>query len=267
MTDRNPDDKAAPATRRIDLNCDMGEMPELIADGTQDALLRSVTSVNVACGAHAGDEATMEATVSAALARGCAIGAHPSYPDRENFGRRPLALPPGEVTLTVCEQIARLAAVASACGATLLHVKPHGALYNQASHDEGLAFAIAAGVARFSPDLVLVGLAGSPSLEVYRRAGFRVLAEAFADRRYEADGRLRSRTLPSSLLTDPEEAATQALSIARDGVVTAFDGSSVTLRADTLCIHGDTPGAPRIAAAVAARLRAAGITIAPPGSR
>jgi len=253
-------------TDRIDLNCDMGEMPDLIADGTQDALLQSVTSVNVACGAHAGDEATMEATVSAALARGCAIGAHPSYPDRENFGRRPLAMPPEEVMLTVCDQIARLSAVAIACGATLLHVKPHGALYNQAAHDESLARAIAAGVARFSPDLLLVGLAGSPSLEVYRSAGFRVLAEAFADRRYEADGRLRSRTLPSSLLTDPEEAAAQALSIARDGVVTAFDGSSVTLRAETLCIHGDTPGAPRIAAAVAARLSEAGIAIAAPGS-
>ena len=249
--------------RRIDLNCDMGEMPELIADGTQEALLLHVSSVNVACGAHAGDEATMEATVRAALARGRAIGAHPSYPDRENFGRRSMVLPPDEITRIVRDQIAVLAAIAERCGATLSHVKPHGALYNQASHDEPLSRAIAEGVARIAPDLALVGLAGSPSLETYRRAGFRVLAEAFADRRYEADGRLRSRALTSSLLTDPEEAAEQALRIARDGEVIAFGGTRVALRADTLCVHSDTPGSPAIAAAVAGRLREAGFAIAP----
>lgn len=249
----------------IDLNCDMGEMPDLIADGTQESLFLHITSVNVACGAHAGDDATMEATVRAALERGCAIGAHPSYPDRENFGRQPMALPPEEVSRTIHDQIARLSAIAERCGATLSHVKPHGALYNQAAHDETLAHAVADGVARLNPNLLLVGLAGSPSLEVYTRAGFRVLAEAFADRRYEPDGRLRSRALPGSLLIDPEEAAAQALSIARDGRVTAFDGAVVRVRADTLCIHGDTPGSPRIAAAVAARLRDAGIAIATPG--
>jgi UPF0271 protein len=273
---------AGPAARSIDLNCDMGEMPDLIADGTQEALMLHVSSVNVACGGHAGDEAMMEATIRAALARGRAIGAHPSYPDRENFGRKAMAMPPEEVSRTVREQIARLQAVAARCGASLAHVKPHGALYNQAAHDETLARAVAEGVARFEAglpgatlpgpgllgcDLLLVGLAGSPALAIYARAGFRVLAEAFADRRYEADGRLRSRTLPGSLLTDPGEAAAQALAIARDGIVTAFDRSTVRLQADTLCIHGDTPGAPRIAAAVASRLRDAGFAIAPPDIR
>jgi len=248
----------------IDLNCDLGESSERIADGTEGEILRYVTSVNVACGAHAGDDATMEATVRAALRHGRAIGAHPSYPDREHFGRRALALPPDEVSRTVHDQVARLAVIAARCGAALSHVKPHGALYNQAAHDERLARAVAEGVARFDPGLLLVGLCGSPALEIYARAGFRVLGEAFADRSYESDGRLRSRDLPRAVLTDPEEAAAQALSIARDGVVTAFDGTPLLIAPGTLCLHGDTPGAARIAAAVAARLRAAGIVIAPP---
>lgn len=247
----------------IDLNCDMGELPAQIADGTQEALMAHVTSVNVACGAHAGDEATMQATLRAAVARGLAVGAHPGYPDRAGFGRQPLALTPEEIATTVHQQIARLAAIAARCGTRLRHVKPHGALYNQAADDTALARAIAEGVQRFERGLLLVGLAGSPSLQEYARAGFEVAAEAFADRRYEPDGSLRSRGLPDALLTDPQDAAEQALLIARDGVVMASDGARVAIQADTLCVHGDTPGAASIAAAVAARLRAAGIRIAP----
>jgi UPF0271 protein len=251
---------------RIDLNCDMGEIPALVADGTQDALLDQVTSANVACGAHAGDPATMEATVRAAVARGRAVGAHPGYPDRANFGRRVLPLSPEEVARTVAEQVETLARVAARCGATLAHVKPHGALYNAAARDQALAEAIAAGVARVGRHLLLVGLASSPCLEVYARAGFRTVAEGFADRRYEADGALRARSFPDALLTDPEEAATQAIGLARDGEAVAAGGARVRVAAATLCVHGDTPGAARIAAAVAARLRAAGITLAPPGA-
>ncbi len=248
---------------RIDLNCDMGELPAQIADGTQDALMAHVTSVNVACGGHAGDDATMEATVRSAVARGRVVGAHPGYPDREAFGRRPMAMTSEEIADTIHRQIARLAAIAGRCGAVLRHVKPHGALYNLAADDADLAGGIAAGVARFGRDVVLVGLAGSPSLEIYARAGFRVAAEAFADRRYEPDGRLRARSHADALLTNPAEAAEQALRIAADGMVVARGGARLALRADTLCLHGDTPGALAIAAAVAARLEGAGITIAP----
>src|SRR5260370_22649209 len=178
---------------RIDLNCDMGELPEAIADGTQEALMRSVTSVNVACGGHAGDERTMRTTLEQALRAGVAIGAHPGYPDRKNFGRLELKMSPEAVADSVCEQVRALAAIAATSGAKLVHVKPHGALYNQAVRNRELAEAIAKGVARWSRDVVLVGLAGSPMLDVFREAGFAVAAGAFADRHYEPDGTLRSR--------------------------------------------------------------------------
>ena len=254
---------------RIDINCDMGELPEAIGDGTQAALLRSITSANVACGGHAGDEGTMRTTVEQALSARVAVGAHPGYPDRENFGRRELQMPFDAVRDSVCEQVRALASVAAACGAKLVHVKPHGALYNQAVKNRELAEAIAEGVAKvvgkesdcLGKDLVLVGLAGSPMLNVFRQAGFTVAAEAFADRRYESDGTLRSRKFDNALIRDPAEAAKQALSIAARGIVTAHDGREVRLSAQTICIHGDTPGAPEIAAAVARTLRDAGVSL------
>ena len=247
--------------KRIDLNCDMGELPEAIVDGTQEALLRSITSVNVACGGHAGDERTMRTTIEQALRAGVAIGAHPGYPDPANFGRLEFNMPPEAVADSVCEQVRALAAIAATCGAKLVHVKPHGALYNQAVRHRGLAEAIAQGVALWSRDVVLVGLAGSPMLDVFRNAGFAVAAEAFADRRYEPDGTLRSRKFEDALIRNPEEAAWQALGIVERGVVLASDGSEVSVDAQTLCIHGDTPGAPEIAATVARTLRAAGVRL------
>src|SRR6266849_7842387 len=249
------------AQLKIDLNCDMGELPEAIADGTQEALMRPVTSVNVACGGHAGDARTMRTTLEQALRAGVAVGAHPGYADRANFGRLELKLPAETIADSVFEQVRALAEIAAACGARLAHVKPHGALYNQAVRNRELAEAIAKGVARWSQDVVLVGLAGSPMLDVFREAGFAVVAEAFADRRYEPDGTLRSRKFADALIRNPEEAAWQALSIAEQGVVIASDGSEVSVEAQTLCIHGDTPGAPEIAAAVARTLRAAGVTL------
>jgi 5-oxoprolinase (ATP-hydrolysing) subunit A len=246
---------------KIDLNCDMGEMPEAIADGTQEALMRSITSANVACGRHAGDEQTMRATIVQALNYKVAIGAHPGYPDRENFGRLELKLAAAEVAESVFEQVQALAEVAESCSARLVHVKPHGALYNQAVRDRELAAAIAAGVARWRRDAVLVGLAGSPMLDVFRKAGFVVAAEAFADRRYEPDGTLRSRKFEDALIRNPDEAAMQALGMVERGIVTASDGSKVAVAAQTICIHGDTPGATAIAAAVARRLREAGVTL------
>jgi UPF0271 protein len=247
--------------RRIDLNCDMGELPEAIADGTQEALMRSITSANVACGGHAGDQQTMRETLLQALRRKVSIGAHPGYPDRANFGRRELDLTPELIADSIFEQVAALGKIADASGVRLSHVKPHGALYNQAVHNRSMAEAIAQGVARWSKDAVLVGLAGSPMLGVFREAGFRVAGEAFADRRYEPDGTLRSRRYEDALIRDPVEAARQALSIVDQGIVTAIDGSQIRVDAQTICIHGDTPGAVEIASRVAETLRQAGVIL------
>src|SRR5277367_312999 len=188
---------------RIDLNCDMGEFAEAVADGTQEALMRSITSVNIACGGHAGDEHTMRATVEQALRWKLAIGAHPGYADRANFGRLELQLSAEEVADSVFQQVSALAQIAASCGERLTHVKPHGALYNQATRNRELAAAIAHGVAQWSREVVMVGLAGSSMLGVFREAGFAVAAEAFADRRYEPDGGLRTRKFDDSLIRDP----------------------------------------------------------------
>jgi 5-oxoprolinase (ATP-hydrolysing) subunit A len=246
---------------KMDLNCDMGELPEAIADGTQESLMASLTSVNIACGGHAGDQHTMKTTVEQALRWKLAIGAHPGYPDRANFGRLELKLPAKEIADSVYEQVRALAEVAARCGARLAHVKPHGALYNQAVRNRELAEAIAEGVARWGRDVVLVGLAGSPMLNVFRETGFAVAAEAFADRRYESDGTLRSRKFEDALIRDPADAGRQALSIVERSAVIASDGSEVGVDAKTICIHGDMPGAPRIAAAVAQSLREAGVAL------
>jgi len=247
----------------IDLNCDMGEIPEHIKDGTQESLMRSITSVNIACGGHAGDERTMKSTIEQALRWNLAIGAHPGYPDRENFGRVELDLPLDQVEESIFGQIRALAEIAATYATSIAHVKPHGAIYNQAVHQPKLARAIANGIARFSKDVVLVGLAGSKMLEVFREAGFRAAAEAFADRRYEPDGTLRSRKFEDALLRDPKAAAEQAVRIAKKQGVIASDGSTVKIDAQTICIHGDTPGAPKIAEAVASGLQDAGVSLRP----
>jgi UPF0271 protein len=231
----------------IDINCDMGELPEAIADGTQESLMPHLTSVNIACGGHAGNDDMMRATVDQALRYKLGIGAHPGYPDPANFGRLELSMAPENLADSIYRQIAALARIVDHAGARMTHVKPHGALYNQAVHNRQLARTIAEGVARFDRDLILMGLAGAPMLDEFRDAGFKVAAEAFADRRYEPDGTLRSRKFEDALIRDPEQAAQQALRIATQG------------EANTICIHGDTPGAPSIAAAVARRLRDHGV--------
>jgi 5-oxoprolinase (ATP-hydrolysing) subunit A len=246
---------------RIDLNCDMGEVPEAIADGTQESLMASLTSVSIACGGHAGDAQTMRATIEQALRWNLDVGAHPGYPDRANFGRLELQLPPEAIADSVFEQVRALAEVAADSGASVTLVKPHGALYNQAAANRLIAGAIADGVARWSRDVALVGLAGSLMLDVFREAGFRVAAEAFADRRYEADGALRSRKFENALIRDPAEAGRQALRIVEQGMVIAHGGTEIAAKAQTICIHGDTPGAPAIAAAVANALRQAGVEL------
>ena len=249
---------------RIDLNCDMGELPDAIADGTQAALLQYVTSANVACGGHAGDEAMMRATIEQVVRAGVAIGAHPGYEDPERFGRRELDLGAAEIAALVRRQVMRLAKLAEERGASVMFVKPHGALYNQAVKDRAIARAIADGVAKWRRDVVLIGLAGPAGeamLEEFRAAGFDVAAEAFVDRRYEPDGALRSRKLADALIHDPAEAAAQAVRIARGAGVIAAGGAVVPLKAETVCVHGDTPGAERIAEAVRAALEQAGISV------
>jgi UPF0271 protein len=246
---------------RMDLNCDMGELPEAVRDGTQEALMASVTSVNVACGGHAGDPDTMEATIRQALRHGVGVGAHPGYADRENFGRIEVPMTAEQIAATVHEQVELLASIAQRCGAAIGHVKPHGALYNLAARDAAVAGAIAEGVARWRRDVILVGLAGSSMLEAFARGGFRAAAEAFADRAYESDGRLRSRRRAGALIEEPRRAAAQALQIARHGGAVATDGRRIAIEAQTICIHGDTPGCVAIAAAVATALREAGIAL------
>ena len=250
--------------RSIDLNCDMGEMPQAVADGTQESLMGFIASVNIACGGHAGDKITMRTTVEQALRRNLAIGAHPGYADRANFGRRELDLPQDAIAESVFEQVSRLSEIAAKCGAHIWHVKAHGALYNQAARDAAVAEAIASGVARWRRDVFLVGLAGSPMLDAFRRAGFAVAAEAFADRRYDPNGSLRSRKFADALILEPAEAAAQALRIAENGSALASDGTEIRVEAQTICIHADTPRAVKIAAAVAQCLRDAGIALRPP---
>lgn len=245
----------------MDLNCDVGELPEALADGTQEAILRQVSSANIACGGHAGDEQMMRETIEQAQRCGTAIGAHPGYEDRANFGRLELTLSGEEVAASVYRQILALADVAERCGARIGHVKPHGALYNQAARDRGIARAIAEGVARWRQDVVLVGLAGSVMLEEFRTARFTVAAEGFADRKYEADGSLRARKFRDALLYEPAEATAQAVRIAREESVVAANGAVVPLKVETICIHGDTPGAPQIAAAVRRALEDAGVAL------
>ena len=249
--------------KRIDLNCDMGEIPEAIFDGTQESLMSYLTSASIACRGHAGDARTMQATIEQALRWKLAVGAHPGYPDRANFGRLELNLPPETIADSVFGQVRALAEIAAGCGASVTYVKPHGALYNQAATNRTLAQAIADGVARWSRDVALVGLAGSLMLDVFREVGFRIAAEGFADRRYEPDGSLRSRKFEDSLIRDPAEAGQQALSIADRGMVVARGGTEISANAQTICIHGDTPGAPEVASTVAQTLRDAGIELRP----
>lgn len=238
--------------RHIDLNCDLGESESPGQIAVDEALLGIVTSASIACGGHAGDEASMRRTVRAAMARGVAIGAHPSYPDRAGFGRVSMKLTPAEVEQTVFEQVSALAGVCREVGARLVHLKPHGALYHDAMRDAEIARAVARGGHRAlrDRDLVHIGQAGTDGLDIWVSLGCRVAAEAFADRRYEPDGTLRSRTLAGAVLADPAEAAAQAVRIALGQGAIASDGSVIGVDARTICLHSDTPGAADVARAV-----------------
>jgi UPF0271 protein len=249
---------------RIDLNADVGESYGAWSLGEDEALIPLVTSVNVACGAHAGDPDVIARTVAIAARHGVAVGAHPGYPDRAGFGRRAMALSPDEIERSLVVQIGAVWAAARAARVPLRHVKAHGALYNRAARDEDAAAAIARAVAAVDPDLWLVGLAGSAQVEAARALGLRVVEEAFADRAYEADGTLRSRTLDGAVLDAPAAAAAQALAIVQ-GSLAAADGTAVSMRADSICVHGDLPGATARARAVREALESAGVELRAPG--
>jgi 5-oxoprolinase (ATP-hydrolysing) subunit A len=249
---------------RMDLNADVGESLGAWSLGEDEALVPLVTSVSVAAGLHAGDPVTIARTVELAAHHGVAVGAHPGYPDLAGFGRRAMALSPAEIEASVLYQVGAVAAFARAAGVGLRHVKAHGALYNRAARDPDAAAAIARGVAAFGRELVLFGLAGSALVGAAVDAGLIVAEEAFADRVYEADGSLRCRDLDGAVLHDPAAAAAQALSIV-GGSVTAWDGTLVPIRADTICVHGDLPGAAARARAVRDALAGAGVEIRAPG--
>ena len=248
----------------MDLNADLGESFGRWTLGDDERLVLHLSSANLACGFHAGEFRVMEASVALCRRAGVAVGAQPGYPDLLGFGRRPMPFEPEEVESLVRYQIGALEAFCRSAGVEMQHVKPHGALYNQAAVDPALAAAVARATARFSPDLLLYGLASSePMAAAAAEAGLRFVPEGFADRRYLPDGTLQPRSEPGSVIDDPDDAAAQAVAIAA-GQVIAADGSSVELRAESICCHGDTPGAVEIAAAVRRGLEGAGIAIGPP---
>jgi len=246
---------------RIDINSDMGESFGAYTIGHDAGLLKAITSANVAAGFHAGDPSVLRDTIRAAKQHGVAVGAHPGFPDLVGFGRRELNVTTREAEDMVLYQIAAVAGVAGAEGVKVQHVKPHGALFNMAVRNAELSASIARAVAAFDKTLILFGLPGSEILAAGRAAGLRVAAEVFADRAYEPDGSLASRRKPNAVIHDPDAVVSRAVRMAKEKTVVAIDGSVVTLDADTMCVHGDTPGSDRLAAKIRAGLEAAGVTV------
>ena len=240
----------------IDLNADLGE-----GAGSDEALLGLVSSANIACGWHAGDAKTMRQCVRWAIAHGVAIGAHPSFPDRENFGRSTMHLPPDEIVSNVLYQVGALAAIVKAEGGQLTHVKAHGQRYNPAVKEPELADALCEAVRRFDPSLKFFGLAGSNMIDAARRAGLTPVEEVFADRGYMPDGSLVPRSQPGALIESEEQSIAQTLSLVRDHKVTAIDGSTVAVNAQTVCLHGDGAHALAFARRIRERLEAEGIAV------
>jgi 5-oxoprolinase (ATP-hydrolysing) subunit A len=246
---------------RIDLNCDVGESFGAYRMGEDDRILPHVTSANIACGYHAGDPMVMARTLALARQNQVAVGAHPGYPDLMGFGRRSLETFPGEIKHYLLYQMGALAALAKSMGVGLQHVKPHGALYNLTAGDERAASELIAAIQGYDPELILVTLAGSRCAQMAAEAGLRVAREAFPDRGYLNDGRLAPRTLPGAVIHDREVVRERVLKLAATGKILTIEGKEIGLDADTLCIHGDTPGAGELAAAVREALDTAGIQV------
>jgi UPF0271 protein len=251
--------------KSLDLNCDMGESFGAWRMGDDAAVLEYVSSVNLACGFHAGDPTTIRNTMAAARAHGVAVGAHPSLPDLQGFGRREMSIQPQEAYDLTLYQIGAVAAFARASGSVLHHVKPHGALYNMAAKNADLAAAITRAVRDFDPRLILYGLSGSELVRAGRQAGIAVASEVFADRAYQSDGSLAPRGMPNSLIHDLGEAVAQVVRMVSENRVRCIDGKDVAIEADTLCIHGDAPQAPAFARAIRAELERLGVVVRAPG--
>lgn len=247
----------------IDLNADLGEYVGFAGASRDAAILDVVTSANIACGVHAGDREVMRRTVDAAFTRGVSIGAHPSFPDREGFGRREMKMPETELSDEIVAQVEALRECCAAAGAKLRYVKPHGALYNVATRDEDVARVIAQAVKRVDASLTLLGLFNSPMIEEGERAGLTVASEGFPDRGYLADGRLVPRSRDDAVLHDAKTVAKRAIRMARDGYVESVEGTRVAVMPDSLCIHGDNPEAIELVRATREALEASGLTVAP----
>jgi len=246
---------------KIDFNCDMGESFGAYKLGYDDEVIKYITSANVACGFHAGDPMWMRKTVRLAEEHGVAVGAHPSFPDLHGFGRRNMVVTPEEAKSDVIYQIGALAAFTRS--KKLQHVKPHGAMYNMAADGGDLAKAICEAVLGVDPEMILVVLTGTPWAQVAKGMGLRVAREAFADRALNADGTLVSRSIPGAVIHDTEEVVERSVRMVTEGKATAITGEEVSVHADTLCLHGDTPGAVQLAAALKSKLEAAGVEIVP----
>lgn len=245
----------------IDLNSDLGESFGAYKIGNDSEVLKYVSSANIACGMHAGDPFVMHKTVKLALERGTAMGAHPGLMDLNGFGRRKMDIRPDEAYDLVAYQVGALSAFIKAEGGTMQHVKPHGALYNMAAKDAALSEAIAKAVYDVDPDLILFGLAGSELIAAGEKIGLRTAGEVFADRTYQSDGSLTPRTQPNAMITDDAAAIEQVLRMIKEGIVIAADGSKVSVKADTVCIHGDSQKALSFARRINAALNLNGITV------
>lgn len=243
----------------IDINCDLGESYGRYQIGNDDIVFPLITSANIACGFHGGDPLHIERTIKTAIKHGVQIGAHPGYPDLMGFGRRAMQIPTEELKAIIRYQIAAVKGLTESLGGQVRYVKPHGALYNTMASNRKEAETVVEAILSMDEHLAIMGLAGSHVGEVVRVKGGRFIAEAFADRRYEADGKLRSRNKHSSVLQDPAEVAQQILAIVRDQQVEAFDGRILSLRADSICIHGDNPQVESLLASITSILAKAGI--------
>ena len=248
-------------TAKIDFNCDMGESFGMYKMGFDEEVIKHITSANIACGFHAGDPMWMRHTVDLAQRHGVAIGAHPSFPDLNGFGRRNMIVSPDEAKNDVTYQVGALQAFTA--DKKIQHVKPHGAMYNMAVNDESLAQAICESILEIDPEMILVALAGSRWLDIAEDMGLKVAREIFADRALNADGTLVSRSQPGSVIHDTAEVVERSLRMVTEGKATAITGEQIDVQADSLCLHGDTPGAVEMAASLKRELEAADVEILP----
>jgi UPF0271 protein len=259
------DKKGEEGEMNVDLNCDMGESFGIYRLGLDEEMMAHITSANIACGYHAGDPIVMERTISFAKKHQASVGAHPGFPDLVGFGRRSMELSPREVRNDLIYQVGALSAFAQIEGLSLQHVKPHGQLYNLAAKDEDMARAICEAILALDKNLILVALSGSGMAEIASNSGLKVAREAFADRAYHRDGSLVSRKKEGSVIHDPQRVAERVVRMVKEGKVQSIEGDLIDLEVDSICVHGDTPGAVQLAETVRKHLEKAGISVLPMG--